>query len=151
VLLAAIITAVVGSSMTGNSNSTSLVKTLRRVSYILSLAVVIVTLVGVVYTHFHFSCRTGPTLLLIAVSALCLVVAVFRVAQIYSTNPDAPVRSRAAFYILQVTMEFIAVSILLAINTNEVFPAEKKEDKPNTLSSGEHVPYKPEDGSYSHV
>lgn len=124
VLLAAIITAVVGASEM-SSGDMDLARTMKRVSCALSLAIVGITLLGSIYTHVHFGLRIRPTLVLVVLSLLCLVVAVFRIVQAFSTDPTDASHSRAAFYILQITIEAIAVSIILAMNINAVFPPEE--------------------------
>jgi len=124
VLLAAIITAVVGSSQMSsgaNANMDS-IRTMRRVSAVLSLVVVVITLLGAVYTHFHFSLRVRPTLIIVAISLVCLVIAAYRLAQVVDTT-SAAVRSRPMFWVLQITMEVVALGIILAININDEFPA----------------------------
>lgn len=138
VLLAAVITAVVGASMMSYDTSTTTINALRRVSYILSMVVVVITLLGVVYTHFHFTLNTRGTAFLVWVCAVCTICSVYRIVQIFSTNPDSAVRSHAAFYVLQAAMEVLAVVPLLAINMNAMFPGENDHSEHSSVQDVEN-------------
>lgn len=112
------------------STSQDTIKTLRRVSYILSLIVVVIALFGIIYTHFHFRLDARGTGLLAWVCLVCTVCGVYRCVQIFSVDPTAPVRSRAAFYICQATMEVLAVVPLLAVNLNMWYPSGRADAPP---------------------
>ncbi|KAL7419809.1 hypothetical protein Q5752_005725 [Cryptotrichosporon argae] len=130
VLVATIALSIAGASLISSASSggtsTSTVQALRKASYILSLVVVVLTLGAILVTHRRFHLDARGTLALLVLALLLLVVAVYRVVQIYATDPSAPVRSTAAFWVLQVTFEFLALCALLAISIPRLFPGEGK-------------------------
>jgi len=135
-LLAAIGITIAGSALVSsaisNPNQLDTVKALREAGYVLSLAVVGVLLVALVFTHVEYGLaivKTGYILL----PACCLViVGVYRVIQVFTNNASAPVRSDTAFWILQITFEFIAYCSLLAISVPTWYP----QNGGNTSATG---------------
>ncbi|WVR03931.1 hypothetical protein IAU60_000930 [Kwoniella sp. DSM 27419] len=129
--LAAIFTAVAGAGLISkaldNPDTLHQVKTLRRVSSVLSLGVVGVLMIAAVLTYFHFSLDTRGTLYILTLGASLTVVALYRIIQTFSTDPSAPVRSQAAFWILQTVFELIAFILLLAISIPTWFPGPDKD------------------------
>ncbi|KAL1410350.1 hypothetical protein Q8F55_004358 [Vanrija albida] len=124
-LVAAIITATIGGSLVGTSVATTTITGLRKASYVLSLAVVVLALIGIMRTHRIFHLQKRGTYFLIAISLFCMVCGVYRVVQIFTTDPKDPVRNYITFYILQGAMEVCATIPMLAININEWFPGEQ--------------------------
>lgn len=122
-LWAAIIAAAVSGAITSkafDSDSARLaVKALRELSYVLSLgeftrrpgdrkltAAVVTFLVFVtIWSHFHFGLSQVKTLYLLLPVMCLLVVASYRVAQTFESNPASAGRSKAAFWVLQITFE----------------------------------------------
>jgi len=130
-LIAAIGTAIAGAAQTSNafSNpsdtaSVNTVRQLREASYILSLAVVAVAVFATILTHFSFGLDARRTAYLLVPSGCLIIVAVYRVVQTYTSNPSAPARSIAAFWILQILFEFLAYVALLAISIPTWFPGD---------------------------
>jgi hypothetical protein len=67
--------------------------------------VVGVLIVAIVATHFSFGLDVRRSGYNLVATLPLLVVAVYRVAQCFSSNPDSAARSDAAFWILMVTFE----------------------------------------------
>ena len=67
--------------------------------------VVAVCIFAIISTHITFGLDTGKTGYNLLATLPLLVVAVYRVAQCLSTNPDSVARSLAAFWILMVLFE----------------------------------------------
>lgn len=59
----------------------------------------------IVATHLTFGLDVRKTGFNLILAVLLLVVAVYRVAQCFSTDPDSAARSLAAFWILMVLFE----------------------------------------------
>lgn len=129
-LIAAIATAIGASSSTSGNTPPATIITVRKASSLLALAVVVIAALAVVRTHLHYSLDTRPTALLLLILALCAVIAVYRVVQVFSTGTSAPVRSRAAFYILQGAFEVFAIVCYLAVNLDTWFPRAPKDPRP---------------------
>jgi hypothetical protein len=124
-LLTAIGTGVAGATKSGSAlndpDAASTVRLLRKVSYALALGelsstlfrvnqadekvVVGVLIIAVVSTHITFGLDVRKTGFNLIAALFLLVVAVYRVAQCFSTNPDSAARSDAAFWILMVLFE----------------------------------------------
>jgi hypothetical protein len=67
--------------------------------------VVAVAIFAIISTHISFGLDTRKTGYNLLAALPLLVVAVYRVAQCLSTNPDSAARSLAAFWILMVLFE----------------------------------------------
>ncbi|EAL23189.1 hypothetical protein CNBA5330 [Cryptococcus deneoformans B-3501A] len=108
-LFAAIITAIVGSSLIGNaimdSSMMNTVNSLRRASMILSMVVVAVGFVATFLTQLHFSLTLRSTIWLYCLEACMIIVTVYKIAQFESSDPDAAARSQVTFWVLQVFFE----------------------------------------------
>lgn len=65
----------------------------------------IIALFAIVSTHFSFGLDARRTAYLIPLIVALIVVSIYRLVQTYSTDPDAAVRSAAAFWILQMVFE----------------------------------------------
>ena len=71
----------------------------------MAFAVSVVALFAIVSTHFSFGLDARRTAYLIPLILALMVVSIYRLAQTYSTDPDAAIRSAAAFWILQMVFE----------------------------------------------
>lgn len=67
--------------------------------------VVGVSILAIVSTHVHFGLDVRKTGYNLALALVLLVVAVYRVASCFSTDPDSPARSLAAFWVLMILFE----------------------------------------------
>ncbi|KIR30924.1 hypothetical protein I309_00276 [Cryptococcus deuterogattii LA55] len=125
-LFAAILTAIVGSSLIGNaiddSSMMDTVNALRRASMILSMVVVAISFVATLLTHLHFSLTLRGTMWLYSVEACMIIVTVYKLAQFESSDPDAAARSIVTFWVLQILFEFIAFVLIVAIPIPQWFP-----------------------------
>ena len=71
----------------------------------MAFGVSVVALFAIIATHFSFGLDARRTAYMIPFILALIVVALYRLIQTYSTNPDAAVRSAAAFWILQMLFE----------------------------------------------
>jgi hypothetical protein len=108
-LLAAIGTAIAGSALVSSAltdgSNLSTVIDLRRASACISLAVIGITGLAIIQTHFRFGLDARRTGYLLIPTVCLLIVAIYRVVQVFTTNPDATVRKLPAFWVLQITFE----------------------------------------------
>ncbi|WVQ64802.1 uncharacterized protein L199_002971 [Kwoniella botswanensis] len=127
-LIAAIVTAIVGASLIsgalGNHGQLILVKQLRQASNVLSFITVVVAAITAVLTYFKFSLDTRGTIFIVTTASSLTVVAVYRVVQTFTNDHGAPVNSRVAFWVLQMVFELIAFALILAISIPTWFPGE---------------------------
>jgi hypothetical protein len=119
------------SMVSGAFDSESMLNTvvaLRHASYILSLgtfgsvfasaigihrsvftdtdvAVVVLQTLAITRTYFHFGTSNRKTAYLLAPLICLVIVAIYRVAQTYASEPSSPIRSLSAFWIMQITFE----------------------------------------------
>jgi len=132
-LIAAIALTVAGSAMISSAISDpsklSEVKTLREAGYVLSLAVVGVLLVALIGTHVSFGLAINGTLYILVPTCCLIIVGVYRVVQVFTNNSSAPVRSTAAFYVLQITFEFFAYCFILGISIPTRFPKDGRRER----------------------
>ncbi|WVF67095.1 hypothetical protein IAT40_001840 [Kwoniella sp. CBS 6097] len=132
-ILASIGTAIAGSSMISgalnDADKLKTVKSLREASNILSLAVVVVLAISAILTYTTFHLDTRGTIFILGISANLLIVAVYRVVQTFNKDPTAPVRSLAAFWILQMVFEFLAFIMLIAIPIPVWFPGQNHREE----------------------
>ena len=68
-------------------------------------AVAIILLFSIVATYTKFRLDARRVALLATLDIPLCVVSVYRVAQIFSTDPNSGARSAVAFWILQIVME----------------------------------------------
>ncbi|KAK8861472.1 hypothetical protein IAR55_002292 [Kwoniella newhampshirensis] len=101
------------------------VRGLRHAGFILSMVVVAVTAMVIVVTHYQFKLPTWKTLYLLIPTCCLVTVAVFRVVQSFTDNPTAAVRSRAAFYVLQMLFEYITYIFVIAVSLPGWYPGDK--------------------------
>ncbi|WWD16636.1 hypothetical protein CI109_101066 [Kwoniella shandongensis] len=130
IVLGAIGTAVIGSALISNAlkdpSKLNTVKDLRRASVILSVAAVVILFFATIGTYHKFHLDTRGFLWILTTSACLIVVAVYRLVQTFSTNPDAIVRSFAAFWVLSMTFELLAFIPFVAISIPTWFPGAKE-------------------------
>ncbi|WWD16629.1 hypothetical protein CI109_101058 [Kwoniella shandongensis] len=100
------------------------IRGLRHAAFILSLAVVLLLAFVIIFTHFYFALSVSRLLHLLIPTCCLIVVAVFRVVQSFTTNPDAPVRSVAAFYVLQLFFEFVAYMFIISVSLPKWYPGD---------------------------
>ncbi|WVQ94528.1 hypothetical protein IAU59_001607 [Kwoniella sp. CBS 9459] len=140
-VLASIGTAIAGSSMISsalsNPDTLKTVKSLREASNVLSVGVVVVLVISALLTYTTFKLDTRGTAFILGISANLLIVAVYRVVQTFSKNPSAPVRTLAAFWILQMVFEFFAFIMLIAIPIPVWFPGQTQRDARLTSGSND--------------
>lgn len=133
-LLVAIGTAIAGASKISGAlddpSELDTVKSLRKVSSIVAFGVSVVALFAIIATHFSFGLDARRTAYMIPFILALIVVALYRLIQTYSTNPDAAVRSAAAFWILQMLFELIAFVGILGISQPAWYP---KPDDPKDV------------------
>jgi len=148
-LLAAIGTAAAGGGLTSQAFDSQAginkVKSLREASYCISLAVVVILLFAIVSTHYRFGLDSRRTLYILIPGLSLLIVAVYRVAQVFSTNPNSAARQLATFWVLQIFFEFVAFCSLIAISIPTWFPSEKKQE----LTDAEKANGPNRDGAYN--
>ncbi|WVQ78763.1 hypothetical protein IAT38_000854 [Cryptococcus sp. DSM 104549] len=129
-LIGAIAIAIAGSttisSALQDSSKLSTVTTLRKVASILALAVIVLAIVATTLTHYHLNLTLRPTLWLYAVEVPMLIVSVYKLAQQVSTSADDAVRSRAAFWVLQMLFELVTYALIIGISIPAWFPGAKK-------------------------
>ncbi|WVW80017.1 hypothetical protein I302_101990 [Kwoniella bestiolae CBS 10118] len=100
------------------------VQGLRETSYVLTLVVLVFLATITLITHFYFDLPILKTFYIL-IPTLCLfVVAVYRIVHGHVNNPNAPIRSLAAFWILQMLFEFIAYIFVIAVSLPDFFPVE---------------------------
>ncbi|WRT65598.1 uncharacterized protein IL334_002543 [Kwoniella shivajii] len=153
-VLAAIGTAIAGSALISNAiknpDQLNTVKHLRQASNVLSFGAVTVVAIAAILTWRRFTLDTRGTAFIVLTSACLIVVAVYRMVQTFSTNSSAPVRSRAAFWGLQMVFEFLAFILILSISIPTWFPGQKgriarnglDEEMSPTSRSGHNGPAK---------
>ncbi|KLT45759.1 hypothetical protein CC85DRAFT_237042, partial [Cutaneotrichosporon oleaginosum] len=100
-LTSIIISIVTATEVDPTQPKTPLVRTLWRTNYALSLATVIMGLIYVPLCHFMMHLGRRGTIYLTCLLLLCFITALYRVIQLHTEDPDAPVRSRIAFYVLE--------------------------------------------------
>ncbi|KAK1925272.1 hypothetical protein DB88DRAFT_483378 [Papiliotrema laurentii] len=131
-LLAAIGTAVAGASMISSalndSSTMSTVISLRKASAILSFSVAAITLLAILSTHVRFKLDARRTAYLVPLSCCLIVIAVYRLVQIYSTDPSATIRKPACFWVLQMVFELIVFVGILSISIPAWFPKNRTDD-----------------------
>jgi hypothetical protein len=64
-----------------------------------------VGLLALIATHFQFGLDARGTGFLLIPACSLLIVAVYRVAQTFASDPNAVSRSKAAFWVLQILFE----------------------------------------------
>ncbi|WWC68705.1 uncharacterized protein I206_102639 [Kwoniella pini CBS 10737] len=128
-ILVAIATALGGSVMISsaidNPSKLDTVKHLRQTSTVISFVAVIVIALAAILTHYQYPIDLRGTIYIMTVAACLTIVSVYRLVQTFSNNPNDAVRSRAAFWILQMTFEFFAFVLLIGISLPTWFPGEK--------------------------
>ncbi len=108
----------------------AVVRGLWRANYALSLATVVIGFLYVPLCHFLIRLGRRGSIYLMFLLTLCFITALYRVIQLHTEDPNAPVRSRIAFYILEGATDWVCLAAILAINLNNWFPGElawKKE------------------------
>jgi len=151
-LLACIGTAIAGSALisgaVGNPSKESTVKQVRDASSIMAIVVIVVTTNAIILTHIRLGLDARHTLYLLAIAVPLIIISVYRTIQIFTANPSAAVRSKPAFWILQVLFEFIAFCLYVSISIPTWFPKElsDKEEReletkrgPGAVQSGQAV------------
>lgn len=108
-LLATIIISVVGSarinSVISNPSLATSVQNTRKASYILSLVVAGLAMFALITTTRRFGLAINGSMYIGAIGVCLIIIGVYRVVQVYSTNPHSAARSSAAFWILQILFE----------------------------------------------
>lgn len=104
---------------------TSRVRHLWQANYALSVATVVMALVYVVLCHFLLHLGRRGTIYLVSLFSLCFITSLYRIVQLLTANPNAPVHSRAAFYILEGATDWLVLAAILAININVWFPGDQ--------------------------
>jgi hypothetical protein len=94
----------INSAITNPSTLTT-VKSLREAGYIISFAVSAIVLIALIATHFIYGLAAKGTVYLLIPIFSVFVVGIYRVIQVFTYNPTAPVRSPAAFWVLQILFE----------------------------------------------
>ncbi|WWC87771.1 uncharacterized protein L201_002663 [Kwoniella dendrophila CBS 6074] len=134
-VITSIITAVAASSLISsalsNPDQLSTVTGLRKASIIIAFACVVVCAIATILTSFHFKLDMRGTIYILALCGCLIVVSVYRVVQTYSSNPSAAVRSRVAFWVLQMLSEFFAFVLIIAISIPSWFPGEQGRNQLN--------------------
>ncbi|WVQ64801.1 uncharacterized protein L199_002970 [Kwoniella botswanensis] len=129
ILLAAILTAIVGSSMISDAlkdqAKLDTVRQLRDASSILSFGTVVVAAIAAILTAFKFSLDRRGTIFILSAAGCLIVVAAYRMVQTFTSDHDAPVNSRVAFWVLQMVFELIAFGLILGISIPTWFPGDK--------------------------
>ncbi|BEJ18273.1 hypothetical protein CspHIS471_0705500 [Cutaneotrichosporon sp. HIS471] len=129
-LVSIILSIVTATKVDPTGPTSSLVRGLWRANYILSVSTVAMGLIYVPLCHFLMHLGLRGSIYLMFLLSLCFITAVYRVIQLHTLDPHAPVRSRAAFYILEGASDWICLAAILAININVWYPGElawKKE------------------------
>ncbi|WWC60221.1 uncharacterized protein I303_102787 [Kwoniella dejecticola CBS 10117] len=128
-ILVAIATAIAGSvqisSAIDDPSKLDMVKHLRQASVVVSFAAVVVVAIAAALTHFRYPLDHRGTIYILTVAACLIIVSVYRMVQTFSTDPSAPVRSLAAFWVLQMVFEFFAFCLIIGISIPTWFPGEK--------------------------
>ncbi|WVW80032.1 hypothetical protein I302_102005 [Kwoniella bestiolae CBS 10118] len=150
-LLAAIITAIVGSSMIsqalGSDYYMSVVKSLRHASSVLSFCTVVIAALAAILTSVKFSLDKRGTIFILSTAGCLIVVAVYRMVQNFTTDHDAPVNSRVAFWVLQMVFELFAFLLILGISIPTWFPGDAgRLSRNNTVSAPDVEAYQMRDG-----
>lgn len=112
-------------------------RALWRAMYVTALGTVSVNIIALVITHFAFKLRTRETIYLFIAMILSLLVCCYRVVQIFTPYPGAPIRSRGAYYGIEGVADFLVLVMLIAINLREWYPGERirtPRTKPGTIA-----------------
>jgi hypothetical protein len=67
--------------------------------------VVVLQALAIARTYFHFGTSNRKTAYLLVPLICLIIVAIYRVAQTYASDPSSPIRSLSAFWIMQITFE----------------------------------------------
>ncbi|ORX33490.1 hypothetical protein BD324DRAFT_684197 [Kockovaella imperatae] len=122
-----VVSGIVSSQSPAHPNLLQVVRILREISYILSLGISSLLLVLVIVTGKVFKLPVIRTAFLVSLAAGMVTTGAYRVAQTYSVNPDSPARSLAAFWVLQISVEYVIYTLFLTISLPKWFPAGKEE------------------------
>ncbi|WRT65580.1 uncharacterized protein IL334_002525 [Kwoniella shivajii] len=127
-LLVSIIITVIAGAVTSDAFKSKAwlnsVKGLRQTGYYLTLIVIVFLAIVTIFTHFHFRLPIFKTLYILTPTCCLMIVAIYRIVQTHTTSPNAPVRSLTAFWILQMTFEYIAYLFVIAVSLPRFFPGE---------------------------
>lgn len=114
-------------------------RALWRAMYVTALGTVGTNLIALIVTHFAFKLRTRETIYLLIAMVLSMLVCSYRVVQIFTPDPAAPIRGRAAYYVIEGFADFTVLVMLIAINLREWYPGERirtPRTKPGTIAQG---------------
>jgi hypothetical protein len=75
----------------------------RSVVADIDMAVVALQTLAISRTYSHFGTSNRRTAYLLAPLICLVIVAIYRVAQTYASQPSSPIRSLSAFWIMQIT------------------------------------------------
>lgn len=137
ILTSIILSIAVAAKINPLSYKDDMLRALWRAMYVTALGTVSINIIALVITHFAFRLGRRGTIYLFAAMMLSLLVCVYRVVQIFTDSPTAPIRSRAAYYTLEGVADFLVLVMLISVNLREWFPGERirtPRTKPGTIA-----------------
>ncbi|CED84358.1 hypothetical protein [Phaffia rhodozyma] len=127
-LIVSIATTVVASSLISSALSKPSVidnvRTLRKVSAIVTLITIVILLFAAIRVNMAFPVSRKGTVYIVAVTMCLMVIAVYRTEQTFSTGNTNSTAARAAFWICQMLFELAAFTSLLVISIPTWFPGD---------------------------
>ncbi|WWC87750.1 uncharacterized protein L201_002642 [Kwoniella dendrophila CBS 6074] len=143
-LIACVIVTIAAGAVTSDAFKSSswlnVVQGLRETSYILTLLILVFLASITILTHFYFKLPASRTLYILIPTCCLFIVGIYRIIHGHTNGSDKPIKSKTAFWVLQMLFEFIAYLFVIAVSLPEYFPLDRPSSPAGISPTSEHKP-----------